>query len=99
MICSGRCAASLDSRASARDRSPSFARSLSFGTAIAKAPCLGDADPFSFASLEGQDDLTFRKGPYVASHVSLGEGMVQRVTSDSVTVLFEDSGYKTSTWR
>lgn len=28
-------------------------------------------------------------------HVSMGEGVVQRVTADATTVLFEDAGYKT----
>jgi ATP-dependent DNA helicase RecQ len=49
--------------------------------------------PWIQPSPRGRGDL-FEVNDWVA-HVSLGEGVVQRVTSDSVTVLFEDSGYKT----
>jgi ATP-dependent DNA helicase RecQ len=45
------------------------------------------------------DDTMLAESPFpMGSHVvheTLGEGVVQRTTADSVTVLFDDAGYKT----
>jgi ATP-dependent DNA helicase RecQ len=51
------------------------------------------------ARADGQSPAPAPEGPYAVNdrvvHASLGEGVVQRVAADTVTVLFEQAGYKT----
>jgi ATP-dependent DNA helicase RecQ len=43
---------------------------------------------------EAAVDLPYALGDRVV-HDSLGEGVVQRITGDSITILFDKAGYKT----